>query len=156
MKLFRLMLCFPLAACLAARAADPLEFHAKDAKITAAGSLIKYEAGAEFRNIGGWNNTNGFATWSAPEIPKGIYRVVISYACAGDNPGSQLEISVGSQRANFTVTPTSSWTDFKEMDLGPVIIRKAGPAEITARITRVARRWAINLRTVKLVPEPAP
>lgn len=148
----RLLAAFAACAALAAGAAAPFEFHAKDAKIAAAGS-IRFEEKPGFQNIGAWNNTNAVVRWNAAELPKGTYRVRIVFACANDNPGSAFEVNVGGQRANFTVLPTGGWTVFQEADLGPVIIRKTGPAEVTARITRIPHRWAINLRTIRLEPE---
>jgi hypothetical protein len=140
------------SALVPARGAETLRFDAKDANITAAGS-IRFEEKPDYRNIGCWDNTNAVVRWQAAEIPKGTYRVLIVYACARENPGSHFEVVVGSQRANFVVTSTGGWTEFKEADLGPIIIRKGGPADVTARVTRIARRWGINLRAIRLVPE---
>lgn len=155
MKSLVVMFCLVSAEFTTGRAeqARSIEFLAKDAKLTSAGG-IKFEARPDQQNIGAWNNTNAVVSWSAAEIPKGTYRVIAVFACNGDHPGSEFEVTVGSQRAAFTVTSTGGWTKFQEADLGPVMIRKAGPAEINARVTRITRLYGINLRAIKLVPAP--
>ena len=59
MKTYLTIFCTALLAITAhAQQPAPLEFLAKDAKITAAGSFMNFESKPEFQNIGGWNNTN--------------------------------------------------------------------------------------------------
>ena len=129
-----------------------LVFEAKDAKV-AGGGKAKFESGPDQQNIGIWESTNTAVSWTCPSLPKGTYRVFAVYSCTGLEAGSEFEVTVGNQRASFTVPATGGWLNYKEADLGPVIIRKPAAVEITCRVTRIARQYGINLRSIKLVPE---
>lgn len=154
MKAALLILATCLCALPAARAesAAALAFAARDAKVEGAGSA-KFETNPDQQNIGVWDSTNTVIRWTAAAVAKGTYRVRVVLSCAPESAGSDYEVTVGNQRANGVVPATGGWTRYEEADLGPVVLRKAGPVDVALRVTRIQRRFAINVRAVKLVPE---
>lgn len=139
-------------AGLAAESTKPTVLHSRDARIEGQGSA-KYESRPEQQNIGVWNTTNTVVKWPTASLGKGVYRVVVVFACSPGEEGSDFEVTVGSQRAAGVTVSTGGWTRFAEMDLGPVILRKDGPVDVAVRVIRIKRHWGINLRELRLIPE---
>lgn len=153
MNFYRTLVCAALLATAAlAGEKAPVVFNVRDAALSG-GGWLKREERDGIQNIGVWNTTNALVTWTNVSLARGTWRVVALYSCSPENAGSDFEVAVGNQRAAFTVPRTRGWGNYVEADLGPVIIRKPEPVSITARVTRVAQQFGINLRAVKLVPE---
>jgi len=133
-----------------ARAGETIELPAKDAVISGNGHAHLKDAAIP--EIAGWDSTNSIVTWKISEVPKGTYKVIAVYSCDDMNAGSKLAVTVGNQHADFVVESTTTWMNYKEADLGPVMIRRPGPVDVTVRITDKPHRFGINLRALKLVP----
>lgn len=126
---------------------------AVNAKVDAAGGGAKYETASDRRCIGFWKSTNVTVRWSVEVPQRATYRVIFIYATiAADAP--EVEVAVGSQKANGFAKPSGDWGKFLEVDLGPVLVRKPGTVEVVARVTRMVGGNAVNLRGVRLVKEP--
>ena len=113
----------------------------------------RYDRNPDLNCIRYWGSTNVTATWKADAVPRGTWRVFITYACPDNMAGSEFELSVGGQKVTGRTAGTGSWLVFKEMDLGPVILRRSGPLDVSLRISRMARSSAWDVRGIRLVPE---
>ncbi len=122
----------------------------KDAKIEGGG---RYDDTNGYKCIRDWKTTNVVARWNFDVPAKGSYRVLLTYACPRDGDGSEIEVNVGTQRANGLTESTGNWTTFKEFDLGPVLLRRPAATELSVKATRAAHGSVWDLRSVKLVRE---
>ena len=136
-------------------AADGSRTNILDTKnATLEGPNARYDGGPDFHCIRDWKNTNIVARWNFDVPAKGAYRVLLTYACPTNLFGSEIEVTVGSQRAGGFTESTGTWITFKEFDLGPLLLRKPGTTEVAVKITRILNKsGAWDLRTVKLVRE---
>lgn len=143
---------FALASGLILQAADPIVLKARDAMV--AGPEAKYESGGARDCIGFIHSTNVTITWKFDLPQRGAYRVFVLYSTGPKLGGGAFEVTAGGQRADGSPVDTGDWGNFKELDLGPILLRKPGPTELVVRPTRlVNNRHVMNLRSVKLVPE---
>ncbi len=143
-----------LAMAVAVRAAETIVLDAKDAKIEQPqDGMAKYETIPNRLCIGFWHSTNIVARWSLNVPAKSAYRVVAVLSCMKGSEGAQFEVRVAGQRAAGFVPSTDDWGRFVELDLGPVLLRKPGPAELTVQAITMPHGSAMNLRAVRLVPE---
>ena len=122
----------------------------KDAKVES--HRAYFDAGTR-HCVRDWKDTNTIVRWKFDVPAKGAYRVLLTYACPQNIAGSEIEVSVGPQHANATTQSTGDWDTFKEFDLGPVLLRKPGPCELSVKATRAAGINVFDLRTVKLVKD---
>lgn len=153
MKRSRLLV-LALALGFEASAADTIMLKARDAVVGGDGQG-KYEAGPARDCIGFWHSTNTTVSWSFDLTNRGTYRVLMVYSTGPKLGGGAFEVNVGGQRADGSAIDTGDWGCFMELDLGPVMLRKPGRLELVVRPTRlVNNRHVMNLRGVKLVPEP--
>ena len=138
---------------LCVAAAEPILLKARDAKVGGGGEA-KYESGGARDCIGFIHSTNTTITWTAQIPTRGAYRVFAIYSTGPKLGGGAFEILIGGQRADGSPVDTGDWGNFKELDLGPVLLRKPGPVEVVVRPTRlINNRHVMNLRAIKLVPE---
>lgn len=63
------------------------------------------------------------------------------------------KVPVAGQTIGGTATSTGGCTKCKELDLGPVMIRKPGEYELVIQPVKMARSALMNLKAVRLVPE---
>jgi hypothetical protein len=147
------LLFFCAALRLLAAAGDVIALDSKNARIEDRDGSAKYEDIANRRCVGFWHGTNVVVTWKFDVPEKGAYRVIVVYAALVPEPGSEIEVNVANQRANGLAKPTKDWGKFEELDLGPVLLRKTGPAEVTVKVTRMSGGHGLNLRAIRLVRE---
>ncbi len=145
-----MLLAIPFAT-FAADEAKEILLPTKDAKME--GPDVRYDDGAEYKCIRSWKSTNVVLTWSFNVPAKAAYRIFVTYAAPNDANGSEAEIATGGQVARFFLQPTGDWRKFVERDLGPILLRKPGPAELTVRVTRKAGGSVWDFRSLRLVPE---
>ncbi|RYD63289.1 MAG: hypothetical protein EOP83_12575 [Verrucomicrobiaceae bacterium] len=84
----------------------------------------------------------------------GRYEVHVWQGCGKDSGGSEVEISVGDQRARFTVEDTGHFQNFKERTVGTLNFEKAGPQKLVVRALSKPGVAVMDLRQVILVPLP--
>lgn len=145
-----------LSLVSAASAADPdgTIFLAAKAATLSGGGTIRFQGETNRICIGHWNGTSNTVSWTFRVPEKKTYRLFITFSCDNGQAGSKFEVAIANQIVGGTVSGTGNWGKFEEMDLGPVMLRKPGEVELVIRPTRVARNAVMNLRQVKLVPEP--
>jgi hypothetical protein len=135
----------------AAEKPGAIDLPAKTAKI--AGPDAAYDEGSEYRCIRSWKTTNVVLRWSFTIPAKGAYRMFINYSAPHTSDNSEALIECGNQRASFFVKSTGDWRRFVEADLGPILFRKPGEAELTLRVTAKMPGSVWDFRSLRLVPE---
>jgi hypothetical protein len=146
-----LMLCALPFATLATEEAKDVFLPTKDARIE--GPDAKYDDGAEFKCVRNWKSTNIVLRWSFNVPAKAAYRIFVTYAAPYDGEGCEAEVATGSQIARFTVRATGDWRKFEERDLGPILLRQPGPAELSVRVTKKMGGSVWDFRSLRLVQE---
>lgn len=139
-----------LATGISARAAD-IVLEPKTAKIEGVADRASREGKPL---IGSWSSTNMIARWQVDVPQKASYRAFVTLSSPPASAGSTLEIRIANQRATCVIPDTGDWNRYQELDLGPVLLRKTGPTELAAQIIIKARGDAMNLKRIRLVPEP--
>ena len=124
--------------------ADLIVLRARDATIIGDAKL----AGDK---IGSWNSVAAHVVWTTTVARAGTYRVLFEYSCTQQASGTEFDVLVGSQRANGVVADTGGWGSFTNLDLGPVLVRKAGLLQIEVVPTKSRQKSSLmNLRSVTL------
>ncbi|WP_417848978.1 sulfatase-like hydrolase/transferase [Thalassoglobus sp.] len=134
------------------------------------GDLIKYtgDTASGFANswITEWSSEEAYPTWPVDVLEAGDYQVSIRYACARENVGCQLEVSIGkaSQLVNVPVAhdpPLRSKPDYlysnnyqdKEswanLNVGVFKLQK-GEADLVVRLKSLTGTAGIELKSVIL------
>ena len=133
-----------------ARAGEPLRLKVGQATISGGPKL---ETSGGVQNVGYWQSIDGLLVWKTNLPARGTYRVVAVVGCAKGSEGGEFVVDVGNQRANGIVPNTGTWTNYVDLDLGPVILRQPGPLDVVVRGIRKPKGALMNLREIRLVPE---
>jgi len=140
-----------LCNALAAQAADEIVMEAGAAKID--GPDARYDDKPGTKAIRYWNNTNVVVSWSVQIPARGAYRVLLTYASPQKDPDSnQAEISIGNQTTTFSPVSTGGFGNYAEQDIGPVLLRKPGQAEVKLRFIRM-KSLGWDFQKIRLVKE---
>ncbi len=116
--------------------------------------------------ITGWTSPEAFPSWPIDVLEAGEYQLALKYACARENVGCQLKISIGdaSQFVNVPVAhdpPLLSKPDhlysnnyqdkesWAELDVGAFTLEK-GESEIVVRLQNLTGDEGIELKSVVL------
>lgn len=99
-----------------------------------------------------WDGTNIVQRWAITVPARAAYRVFVTYSAPDSSQGNEAEVVVGSQVAKFLLKGTGGWGTFAEQDIGPVLLRTPGPAELSVKITK-RKGTAWDFRSLRLVPE---
>ncbi len=129
-------------------------FSAIDAKIT--GSIAKLETRPGNHRIGFWTNPDDFMHWDYRASRWGMYRVLLTYSCAGPD-GTEIEVELTDKpdqplKLSATLTSTGSWYRYTTLDLGTLYMSTAGPKTLTVRCTQLKGAAVMNLKAVLLIP----
>ena len=115
------------------------------------GALIKLESG-ETRNIGWWQNPAEFVSWKFKGAKPGEYRV--SLDMGSQDADSELTIEVAAERMNARSENTGGWDQYQLVDAGTISTKDGGVTTINVK-PKSAQTWKpINLRSVRLTPNP--
>ncbi len=134
-------------ACSVRAAGDEIVLESRDAAVT---GDARYMASTD--DVGYWRNTNVVVSWIANVERAGAYRVMITIACDRGSAGASFDVRVGSQKANGVSSDTGGWEKYKEIDLGPVILRRPGKIPVEVQLTRHYGN-GMNVRKIRLVRE---
>lgn len=126
--------------------------HASTAQVI--GKKLQYEPLEKKNTLGFWVDAADSASWSFDVTRPGRYEVHVWQGCGKDSGGSEVEISVGEQRARFTVEDTGHFQNFKERQVGTLSFEKAGPQKLEVRALSKPGAAVMDLRQVLLVPVP--
>jgi len=101
-------------------------------------------------NIGNWSNMHDRLQWTVENAQPGTYSLVVNLSSPPNGGGSKFQVEVDGQILNGTVPETSSWTTYKDVDLGTVHIAKAGRLKITLTPLNKVTTHVMNLRRITL------
>lgn len=118
------------------------------------GKKLQYEPLEKKNTLGFWVDAADSASWSFEMTRPGRYEVHIWQGCGKGSGGSEVEISMGDQRARFTVEDTGHFQNFKERQVGTLAFEKAGPQKLEVRALSKPGAAVMDLRQVVLVPIP--
>ncbi|MGA2255167.1 MAG: alpha-L-fucosidase, partial [Thermoguttaceae bacterium] len=121
--------------------ADAAELH---------GDGIKVEQRGSRSNLGFWDNSSDWASWTVDFARPGVYKVTGQFALIEGE--TEVAVEVAGQKLVGKVTQTGAWDKFADVAFGTVEIAKSGVQEVKV-LPRDANAWkAVNLSTVKFTP----
>ncbi len=113
------------------------------------GDQIKQEAQGGQPNIGFWDRANEWIFWKVQFARPGAYRAMA--ACATPHRDSRLVMEAAGQTLAGIVPTTQGFADFRDVNLGTLVIKQAGEQTVALRPAESKSWKAINLRQVKLI-----
>lgn len=127
---------------------QPLILHAKDAIVH--GKLLRYEPQPHKNTVGYWANENDWCEWKLNLQSPGKFKVSLLQGCGKGQGGSDVKLSVSDQVLNFIVEETGHFQNFKEREIGTVIIDKAGTVSLQLKVQQKARNAVMDVRQIRL------
>lgn len=116
------------------------------------GETLKVESLNDIANLGYWTNRQDFPEWYiSPEKPT-KYSVELTYAVEPGNGGDFI-LSLGGTQLKGKAEPTGSWQQYRTFTIGTVTL-PAQKASITLRSGETFTNALMNLRQVRLIPQP--
>jgi hypothetical protein len=108
--------------------------------------------GDKEKYLGNWNKADQRASWTVENPRPGRYRLELAYSCAKDS-GGELVATVGVSEVRKAIEPTGDFKKYKTVPLGTIIL-PGGRFVLTVRALSVKGGGLMNLRTLRLIPEP--
>jgi alpha-L-fucosidase len=101
-------------------------------------ALTKGHAVKRFNRDGGfhiakWTRPEDSCEWRLLVSQPGLYRVTISYAAPQEAAGRAYTVQIGDHFIEAKVEATGEGYQYREMDLGTVQLRKAGPLSVQVK-----------------------
>lgn len=113
-----------------------------------------------------WTNTKAYAQWNIDVVANAYYEIQMEYALLPNNVGAQLQINIGGEAINYTVTEAFEHSQFhnhdrvvreqeapevnwKNVTVGKVLLPK-GEAELTVHTAKMAGEQSIELKGLYL------
>jgi len=125
-----------------------LIFSADDAVLH--GGNLKLEERGGKPDIGYWDKSDEWVSWSAQNVKPGAYFVSLVTATLANDASCVLDI--GGQSFNVAPPASGGWDKFSTTSLGRLEIKQAGKLVVTLRPAN-PRNWrAINLNSLRLIP----
>jgi alpha-L-fucosidase len=119
---------------------------------TVHGETARYESGHGKDNIGFWTNPGDSVSWEFKLDHPGWYRVKLEYACQPGNQGGRFRVRVDNGTLTGRISETDSWTDFRTLDVGRMLIRRTGMRELIVEPIEIPNGALMNLKQVRLEP----
>jgi hypothetical protein len=113
---------------------------------------MRYEPKAEKNCLGFWSNPDDFAEWSFDVAKPGRYKVAVVHGCASGNEGSQVAVKHDGQELKFTTQDTGGFQKWKEVSVGEIEIKKAGPQRLVIDPVNKVKTAVLDVHKVLLTP----
>ena len=120
------------------------------------GELLRFEPQPHKNTLGYWANPDDWCEWRFQLNKPGSYDVHILQGCGTDQGGSQVEVSVGRRKLEFTVQETGHFQNFQERHIGSVTFEAAGAQTLKIKPLLKKQNAVMDVRLVKLVPTDKP
>jgi hypothetical protein len=104
----------------------------------------------ENQNLGFWANANDWCEFEFKVNQPGTFIVSIDQACAKDQGGSTVALTVANQRLVATVRDTGSWNRYETVEVGRLVIPKTGTHRLLVKPIKLKKGAVMDLRTVTL------
>ena len=134
------------AIIIQADAKGAFRLDANDAELH--GDQIKVESKGVLNNIGFWDKSTDWASWSVQVDKPGAYQV--SLELATPHSGGVYVVEIGDQTLAAKVRPTGDWDKFQGSTAGRIELKAPGTRVVKVRAKDAASWKAINVRAVKL------
>lgn len=126
----------------------PLLLSAADGMI--AGTTAKLTRSNTGSIIDAWTDTRDSVRWNAKVLSPGIFDVILEYSADEPNPGSLVEVAVGTQGVQTRLESTETLTNYSTKFLGQVQISQAGVTPVNLSVLEKRGKWVMNLRSISL------
>jgi hypothetical protein len=113
---------------------------------------MRYEPKAEKNCLGFWSDADDFAEWSFDVVKPGRYKVAVVHGCASGNEGSQVAVKHDGQELKFTTQDTGGFQKWKEVPVGEIEIKKAGPQRLVIDPVNKIKTAVLDVHKVLLTP----
>lgn len=142
-----------------------LAIQGEDAKLHG-GLKFNYIKGWSQDSIVNWRSKDDYVEWDIDVLRPGRYAITLMYSCAQADIGSRIQIEIGTQRAEATVTQAHDplVLDKKRISTsGPVELKKwaplkfepldldAGRTTIITRARSIAGKQAMELKELHIL-----
>lgn len=127
-----------------------IELHARD--VTIHGVKVRWEPNPKKNTVGYWANPKDYVSWRFKVERPGRFDVEIFQGCGKGQGGSQVAVSLGEQKLEFTVQDTGHFQNFIERRIGQISIDKPGWHQFIVRPMKKAKVAVMDLRRVRLIP----
>ncbi|UCD76573.1 MAG: alpha-L-fucosidase, partial [Phycisphaerales bacterium] len=116
------------------------------------GSTARYESGGGKDNIGYWSDPADQVSWLFHADQPGRYDVYLTYACEAGSGGGTFHLRVGSGELAGRIEETGSWTAFRELKIGEIVLDGPGPHKLLVAPAEIPGQALMNLRSVSIRP----
>ena len=131
----------------AAAGGAPIKLKAFKAKLVSGGGEgIRMEDGG---NVGYWGHLDDKVQWTADIPEEGDYVVSVQYSVAESFANATVNVTVGDTVLEWKVLSTSTWSNYKNVDLGEVHLA-AGSVPVEMQATAIANRFIANVKYLLL------
>ena len=104
-------------------------------------------------HIGRWTNPEDQVSWNLAVSQPGRYRMRVRYAANPAWAGRKYLVELGDQRVAHAVEATGDWYQYRDFQLGTVILAKTGPLKVAIRPAEAGREPLMFLESLTLEPE---
>lgn len=113
---------------------------------------MRYEPKPEKNCLGFWSDENDFAEWNFDIAKPGRYKVAVVHGCASGNEGSEVAVKHDSQELKFTTQDTGGFQKWKEVPVGEIEIKTAGPQRLVIDPVNKVKTAVLDVHKIVLTP----
>ncbi|MEI6232046.1 MAG: hypothetical protein WCT04_03275 [Planctomycetota bacterium] len=124
-----------------------ITLHARDSIVHA--TTMRYEISPVKNTLGYWGNVKDWVSWDFELKKPGKFIVFVMHGSGG---GSDVEITVGEQKLNWTTKNTGGYHTFTFLEVGTLTLDTPGPLSLTLKPTKKNGGAVMDMRQVILVP----
>ena len=95
-----------------------------------------------------------FASFEFEVEHPGSFEIELLAGCGRGSGGSLVEVSVGEEKASFTVEETGGFQEFQPRKIGRITLPKPGRQTFEVRAKSKPGPAVMDLRQVRLLPAP--
>jgi arylsulfatase A len=133
------------------QAADgAITMHARSADVH--GDQLRFEPLPHKNTLGYWTNRDDWASFEFEAERPGTFDVELLAGCGRGSGGSIVEITIGSEKASFTVEETGGFQEFRTKTVGRVTLEKTGRHRLDVRAMTKPGPAVMDLQQLRLVP----
>lgn len=116
------------------------------------GSMLRYEPAPHKSTLGFWVVADDWASFDFELQKGGKFALTGLIGCGKGSGGSEVQMSVGSEKLTFTVEETGGFQQFVPRELGTLVITEPGRHTLEVRALKKPGVAVMDLREVKLTP----
>jgi hypothetical protein len=116
------------------------------------GKMLRYEPQPKKNTIGYWVNVKDWCEWHCQIEQPRRFEVHVLQGCGKGQGGSAVAVTIGQQELRFSVEDTGHFQNFKDRNIGLVVLSKSGKQTLQIRPVSKAANAIMDVRQVRLVP----